>query len=391
MKMKLIGSSILIVLIVCLLFALSPPALAKEEIAAASAVGETMDFSGLEQFLQQMDEDMQTEGFRFSDLWQQFKSGNFTFSWQSLLNLAGTLFWREIAASMPLLAQLIVLAITALVLQSLQEVFTDGSVAPLTQSIIYLALVAISLATFGGIMQQAKAAISTMTDFIYAILPLLSTLLAAMGGTAGVALVHPMMLAALALITTMIHTIVFPLIYITVILKMLSQISSRFNIGKMASLCRDISLGLLTISLAVFSGFLGIIGFAGASVDGLKLKAAKMAVGTFVPVIGRSLADAMDTVMSTALLLKSALGVLGVLVILFICAFPAMKILVMSLLYRLVGAVIQPLGEERLSEVLSGLSSALTLVFAAVGAVGLLFFFMIAILVMMGNVNMMLR
>ncbi len=350
-----------------------------------------VDFTELEQFLQEMDHDMGIGEFRFSDLWQELKSGNYEFSWQSLFSIAGKLFFQQIAASLPLLAQLIVLAIAALVLHSLQEAFANGSIAPLAQGIIYLALVAISLATFTGVMQEAQAVITRMTDFIYAIVPLLSMLLAAMGGVAGVSLVHPMMLAALALMTTIIHTVVFPFIYITAILKMLSQVSSRFNIGKMASLCRDISLGTLTISLAVFSGFMGIMGFAGASVDGLKLKAAKMAAGTFIPVIGRSLADAMDTVMGTALLLKSALGILGMIVILFLCAFPAIKIMAMSLLYRFVGAVIQPLGEDRLSDALSGLSSALTLVFAAVGAVGLLFFFMIAILVFMGNINMMLR
>lgn len=103
------------------------------------------------------------------------------------------------------------------------------------------------------------------------------------------------------------------------------------------------------------------------------------------------LADALDSVLGTVLVLKGAIGVIGVLALLLICALPAVQILAQALLFRIAGAVIQPLGDDSLSEALSGMGNSLILLFAALAVSCLFAFFALALVVGMGSMTMMMR
>jgi len=141
----------------------------------------------------------------------------------------------------------------------------------------------------------------------------------------------------------------------------------------------------------VFIAFLGLTGMSTASWDGLAVKAVKTASGAFIPVVGRSIADVMDSVLGTALVLKNALGLVGAVAILFICALPAMQILLQALVFRIAGALIQPLGEEKLAEAVTGMGNSLILLFASLTVCGLFAYFTLALLVGLGNITMMMR
>ena len=132
-------------------------------------------------------------------------------------------------------------------------------------------------------------------------------------------------------------------------------------------------------------------GLAAAGRDGVAVKAAKTASSAFIPLVGRTLADSLDSVLGAVLALKGAVGVSGGLALLLICGVPALRILVQALLFRLAAALAQPLGNEDLSAALSGIGQSLTLLFAACAAAGLFAFFALALTVALGSVTMMMR
>lgn len=356
-------------------------------------IEEVIDLSGLEEFLGEMNNafDGQLEEFHLDSLWQQVKSGDFHLDMKEIgRQLLGIVF-QEVNRNKKLFTQLIVVAMAALFLQMLSSNFLQGGVATLTHAIVYLALIAITLTSFRSASDTALSAVTGMSDLFYALMPLLMTILAGIGGVTTVSIVHPLVLAGLSMAMILIRRFIFPLIYFATVLKIVSYISPRFNLEKLSVLGKDIALGLLGITMSVFIGLLGIAGVGASSIDGLTMKAAKMATGTFIPVIGRSLADALDGILGTSLLLKNGIGFIGVVAIFFLCALPAIKVLVMAMVYRLIGALLQPLGDEKLATAVSGIGNSLLLVFAVLVATGILFFFTISLLVAMGNITMMMR
>jgi len=365
----------------------SQPALAIDE---ADLYGE---LSGIEDYLAQLDGQIseKEEYFSVSGFWRQLKEGNLSFDLKSLLYLLGSLFLKEVAASGAFLGQLIVLAVICLILNNLKNAFDKGNIAILSNGVVYLVLIGLAIGSFSIAVSVATKAMDSMSSFLYALMPLLMTLLAAIGGLTTVSVINPMILAAISIMMFLMKNIIFPLIYFSAILRLVSNISPNFNVDKMAGLFKDISLGIMSVCLTVFIAFLGLSGLASASMDGLAVKAAKSATGVFIPIVGKSLADALDSVLGTALVLKNTVGILGVVVILLICAMPAIKILAQVLIYRLAAAIVQPLGESQLANALSGIANSLLLIFAAVAVCGLLFFFAIVITLGAGNLAMMMR
>lgn len=125
--------------------------------------------------------------------------------------------------------------------------------------------------------------------------------------------------------------------------------------------------------------------------DGVTIRTAKYITGNFIPVVGRMFSDAADTVVGASLLVKNAVGMVGVLILLLIVAFPALKILSLALVYSFSAAVMQPLGNSPIIECLSIISKTLIYIFAAMATVGLMFFLAITIIVASGNISVMIR
>lgn len=360
---------------------------------AGKTIDEVIDLSGLEELLGEIDHafDGELEEFHLDRIWQQIKAGDFHLDIKEIGRQLLAVAFQEVNKNRKLFTQLIVVAIVAIMLQMLSSNFLQGSVAALTHAIVYLAFIAITLTSFRSASDTALTAVTGMSDLFYALVPLMMTLLASLGGVTSVSIVHPLVLAGLSMAMLLIRRFIFPLIYFATVLKVISYISPRFNLEKLSALGKDIALGLLGITMSVFLGLLGIAGVGASSIDGLTMKAAKMATGTFVPVIGRSLADALDGILGTSLLLKNGIGLMGIIAIFLLCALPAIKVLVMAMVYRLIGALLQPLGDERLAAAVSGIGNSLLLVFAVLVATGILFFFTISLLVAMGNITMMMR
>lgn len=382
-----------ILVFVFLLSALVQPVKILAETEKNYDINKDLDFSEIEQYIKQVDEDIKDclPEFNLQQIYQNIKKGEFNWNFRDLLSGLLKYFFKEVVANSGLLTRLIILAVASVILANLQSAFDKGNIALLGHSVIYLVLISIALGSFSIAINTGKEAIDNMVGFLHAIIPVLLMLLAAMGGLTSSALIHPAMLGMLGVATTVIKTVIFPLIYFMAILNIVSYISPQFKVNKLAGLFKDISLAALGILLTVFVGFLSMQGLAGSVADGLTIKAAKFATGAFIPVVGKSLADALDTVIGTSLILKNGIGILGVIVIFILCALPSVKILAISLIYRIVAAIIQPFGDSQLAEALQSLANSLIMVFAAVAGLGLMFFFILTITIGTGNITMMFR
>ncbi|MNP19544.1 Stage III sporulation protein AE precursor [compost metagenome] len=76
---------------------------------------------------------------------------------------------------------------------------------------------------------------------------------------------------------------------------------------------------------------------------------------------------------------------------LFLCAFPAIKILTLALIFNLASAVMQPLGDTPIVSCLETIGKSMLYVFAALAAVGMMFFLAITIMLSAGNITVMMR
>jgi stage III sporulation protein AE len=137
----------------------------------------------------------------------------------------------------------------------------------------------------------------------------------------------------------------------------------------------------MRLAMAVFIGLVTIRGFTAAVADSTALRTAKYVTNTFLPVVGSTLSDTMEMAANCSTVLKSGLGVFGLGTVVVITVFPLLKILAVAFIFKLSGAVTQPLGNQRLSDALQTVGTTFLNIFGAVAVVGLMFFIAIAVLV----------
>ena len=240
-------------------------------------------------------------------------------------------------------------------------------------------------------MGIGREAIKQMVVFMQLLLPSLITLLAAMGGLTSSALFQPLILGALSAISSIIKDMILPLVFISAIIGIISKISPRVQISRLASLIRQAATAIIGISLTVFIGIMSIQGITAAKVDGVTLRTAKFAVDKFIPIVGGFLSDAVDTVIGCSMLLKNAIGVVGLIALFIICIIPIIKIIALIIVYKIASVLIEPIADSRIVECLDEISKSLTLIFASVASVAIMFFIAITIIISAGNMTVMLR
>ncbi|MBO8137302.1 MAG: stage III sporulation protein AE [Desulfotomaculum sp.] len=352
-----------------------------------------LDMNAVENVVQKLDDEIKqaVPELDFRILVSKLARGEIDWNAAEIFNWLIKVIFNEVLANLSLLGKLVVLAIITAVLQNLMTAFEKATVGKIAYFICYLVLVTMAVGTFTLTINIGREAVDNMVSFMQALLPLLLTLLAAMGGIASSALFHPIILGSITVIGTVIKNVVLPLIFFSAVLGVVNGVSAKFKVSRMADLFKTLSMTVLGLCSTVFLGILAAHGAAGAVTDGVALRTAKYTTDAFVPVVGRTLSDALEAVMGSALLMKNAVGIAGVVIIILITVLPLIKILAIAFIYRLAGALVQPIGDSEMADCLTQLGSSLLTVFGAVATVGLLFFFAITVVVGMGDLTVMLR
>ncbi|MBM7569699.1 stage III sporulation protein AE [Aquibacillus albus] len=307
-----------------------------------------------------------------------------------IVGLLEFLFY-ELVMNGKLLGTLIMLTLFCMILQTLQSAFENKAVSKVGYAVIYLVLVVLALNSFQLAASYANETISTMSSFMVALLPLMLGLMASFGNLVAVSFFHPIVVFLIHTSVLLISNVVIPLFFLSALLQIVSTLNESYKVTQLANLLKNIGLGLLGAFLTIFLGVISVQGAASAIQDGVAMKTAKFVTGNFIPVVGRMFTDATDTVLSASLLLKNAVGIVGVVILLAIILFPAIKIFVISIIYKLTSALLQPIGDGPVIKCMDIISKHILYIFAALLVVSFMFFLAIVLLVASSNLTLMLR
>lgn len=367
------------VLSLIILFVLIPGAVSAED-----------DLSSLEQAVEQAD--AASEGaFSLKDLYTKILSGDYSFDPKALLQGGAELLRKECISVSSLFSQLLLLGVIAGIFGVFIDDFADGSAAKVGRWVLFLAFLRVSLDTFHSALTLGSQAVTQAADFLYAVLPVLLGAFALTGGAVSATVVQPTILCSVSLFLFFTERFFLPLLLIMAVAVICSDLTPRGSLRKFYELTESVFLLSLAFMMTVFTGLLGVEGFAAGTMDGLTLKTAKMAAGNFIPVVGGYVSDAFDSILGAGLLMRSSIGVFGVVGVAAVILLPALKILITAFLFKITSAVLQPFGVDPYVTVLSDFSAVLLSLFALVAVTGLFFFFLIFCIVGVSGMTMMFR
>ncbi|WP_164218065.1 stage III sporulation protein AE [Virgibacillus sp. YIM 98842] len=316
---------------------------------------------------------------------------NGSFSLENMVLGLLEFIFHELILNGKLLGTLLMLTLFSVVLQTMHHALERSAVSKIAYFVVYIVLIFIALNSFYLAASYAREAIETMSSFMIALLPLILGLMASFGTAVSVSFFHPIIIFLVNMSGILVSTIILPLLFISALMLIVSSLSENYKITQLADLFKSVSLAVLGVFLTIFLGVTSVQGAASAVQDGIAMKTAKFITGNFIPVVGRTLTDAADTILSASLLLKNAVGIVGLIIILFFAVFPALKIFVIAIIYKIAAAVLQPIGGGPVITTLNTISTYILYILASLLAVSFMFFLSIVIIVAASNITVLLR
>lgn len=297
----------------------------------------------------------------------------------------------EIKEALKVMGSILIIVLIHSVLKSISDNLNNKSVAQITYYVQYILIATVIMTNFSSIITLSKEAVGNMISFIQLLFPLLMTLMLASGSVVSVNLVQPIILFIINLISNIFQSIIIPIILVGTALAIVSKISDRIQIDKLSKFLKSSSVWVIGILLTIFVGVLSIEGTLGSSVDGITAKTAKAAVSSFIPVVGKVLGDAVDTVIGCSAILKNAIGIVGVIVVIAICITPILKLAIITIIYHLTAALCEPIADSKIVSLITQMADTFKILLAILCSISVMLIIGITLVINISNTGLMYR
>ena len=218
-----------------------------------------------------------------------------------------------------------------------------------------LAVTALTAGSLDSLMGAGTAVMEQMNTFSKALLPTLAAVSAISGGAVGATLRQIATVFFADLLLGLIHGLLMPMVYLYAGALAAGCCLADKRLTAVAELLKTVCTKLLTAALLAFTLYLTVGGIFAGTVDSARVRVTKTAISGMIPVVGGIIAEASETVLAGAGLLKGAIGVFGLLGVLALCAYPFLQLGIQYLLYKLTAFLASVIGDTELCGLIGGL------------------------------------
>ena len=306
---------------------------------------------------------------------------------KSILNILG----KEVIGSVKILGSIIVIIVIHSILKSISEGLENKSISQITYYVQYILIVTLIMTNFSQVITMIKESVQNLVGFIDMLIPILLTLIITTGNIVSAGMLQPILLFIITFIGNFINNIILPLVLVSTALGIVSKISDRIQIDKLSKFFKSSVVWILGVVLTLFVGVVSLEGNLSSSVDGITAKTAKAAVSSFIPVVGKILGDAVDTVIGCSSILKNAIGIIGVVVVIGICIAPIIKLTILMAVYYLGAALCQPIADSKIISLLEQMGDTFKILLAILCSVSVMLIIGITLVINISNSGLMYR
>lgn len=289
------------------------------------------------------------------------------------------MLWKYLSDNFPQVfrhaLQSAVQIVTILLLCSAVESLSGGKspdFVPLGGALGIAAVAVGDVYSFIGLGEQTLIKLS---DFGTLLLPCIAAATAASGNVSSASVMYAGTALFMDILLNLCSGLIMPLIYVYI-----SAVTARAALGTGAlsaavKISKWMCVTVMTVLVTAFTAYFSVTGAIAGTSDAAAARIAKSAISAALPVVGKIVSGAAGTVVAGASMLRSGVGVLGMLAVLAVCAGPFLALGVHYLVYKAVALVGEGIADARLGQLISGIGTAFGMVLGLVGCGALMLFF----------------
>ncbi len=364
---------ILFMCILCFCFPLHAQAAETRQETEESLFAE-FEFSEMESFLKKI---FPNEKMGFQEMIKGLISGEIEFSTKFLGDLISKQFFYEFKNTKSALIHVIAIVIIAAVFRNFSGVFQNSQISETCFYVLYMLLITICLNSFRILIASASSGITTLLEFLKLLGPIYFMAVAFATGSVTSIAFYNMILILICIVELLIQSFLIPLVQIYIVIRILNDLSTEEYLSKFGDLLHTIIVWTLKTLLGAVIGINLIQGLLAPAIDSVK-RSVVVRSGEAIPIIGDVLGGASEVVLGTAVLIKNGIGVAGAVICIAICMAPVVQMAVVTLMYKLTAALIQPISEKRIVGCISSMADGAEILLRIIFTSGVLFLITIA-------------
>ena len=333
---------------------------------AEETIWKEFEFSEIEDLLDDIFPEKKTD---FQDLIKKMLSGQTEPSLQVIGEMISDQFFYEWKSSKAGMVHILLIVIVAAVFTNFSNVFQNQQISEISFYVLYLLLITIGLNSFRILIVSASENLERLIGFMKVLGPVYFLAVAFAAGSSTSILFYNLVLLLIYLVELVILNFLIPFVQVYIVVKVMNNLSEEDYLSKFAELCETVIAWTLKTLLAGVTGvniIQGLLSVVGRSAEA-------------IPVVGDAIGGVTEVMLGTAVLIKNGIGVAGALVCIGICLVPIIQMAVVTLLYKLIAAMIQPVSDKRIVGCISSIADGSQMLLRIIFTTGVLFLLTIAV------------
>lgn len=333
---------------------------AQDQTASAVTEGLTDEMLGelqtgdLEDFLSGQSADAAID-LNFSDLMEALLSGEQVFDGQTVWNWFVNHCFDAVHSNREYLAQMLVVLLAFAMLQGITGIFSNAFLSDMSFLAVYFLFLYNALRVFSSMQEVTYDCLDRLGGFTLLIQPVFCMAVVFSSGINSAGLTYELLLLVLYLVQTLLQKILFPLIFLYLITQFANYAWREEHFSSMARLLESGVVYAQKILVAFVLGLNLIQGMVAPAVDQLRRSVTVRTIGV-IPGLGGAMNSVSEILLGTGILIKNSVGATALILLVLLCAKPLLEIGVLTLVYRILAAVAEPVTDKRISGVLDALA-----------------------------------
>lgn len=304
---------------------------------------EELDFSDIDTMLEQQDG---TEGLNFKGLVEKLVNGEEIDKGWLLDELLSAVF-SEVAEFRETLVQMVLLCIVFAILYNFANVFENPSVTEISFYMVYMLLLVLLMRSFFILRDISITVISHMMDFLKVMIPTFTASMAFSGQITTAAGFYDLTFILIYALEWLMQYLIIPAVQIYVALELINHLTEEDMISRMTALVKSGILWCMKCLFTIVVGINVVQNLLTPVIDTFKSGIIAKTAG-LVPGLGTSINAVTEIMVGSGIIIKNGIGVAAILILLVLCSGPLIKVWVMTFLYKLLEAMIQPVADKRM-------------------------------------------
>ncbi len=251
-----------------------------------------------------------------------------------------------------------VLLISAIATSFLKENQSLNNVVSLTGTLIIISFL---IEPISRILMDVTVGIKNSAVFIDLSLPIITSIIIATRNPTLALTYNSFSIYLSVIISTLADKIIVPVASSMLSFVVLSSFSEEDYKTKLLTSVRKMIIMIISFFSTIYTGVLTTKSILATSSDSVTIRGIKFISGTFIPIVGGNVADALSSVFSSFIMMKNTLGVFIIIVIILINLPIIIEMLLWYFILQLCSIISSLLGTQYITEIFENFSTIISL------------------------------